>query len=404
MTNQDFIRQKRLFYSYRMLSRFYLYLPILVIFLYKQGLSYLFIGIVLASYGIAVMALNPFVRNLVKLFSVKKVLFIGEWLKCIGIAGIAISQNNIYLLIISQVFVGFGFSLTAGTDSSLLYRWTELTGKTDEYREIEGKSQSYIFMVVLVSGIIGAILAGINLNLPFYMTIPFNFCASFIILFMFEDKSANGRKSGEGTGVPLGRRQKERFYAKNYLHVILYYAINRAMIMTFFVLVLPLLLFIKGNINITLFGFILGLFSLTAFFVGRYIKPITGKMKDGILWAGIPLMLMIDGFLLTLSWEGVYFIIPILLGLSAGLVRPLSYDYINQNAGEDRAKAIHLAEFLFALLNSLFLIIIASLFVWNINFGLYIVTSILLFVSIYQWFYHRMIKGYRQKDIYNITT
>ncbi|MWC26881.1 MFS transporter [Paenibacillus sp. MMS18-CY102] len=373
-----FGRLKLLFYAYRIISRFYLYLPIVVIYLLHYDYSYLTIGFILASYGFAVMASKPIAGWFGRRFSRKASLVAGEWLKCLGILGLGLCHDSLTMLIISQAAIGFGFSFTQGPDSILLGQWTEKYNEQANYRKIEAVSQSYIFLAVLVAGIVGSLFAEIDLSLPILLTVPFNFAASLFVMGMQENKSTtNG--GGKATAATTASGSIWRFFP-----VISFYAINRAVIMTFFVLVFPLLLFVNAHISVGLFGIILSLFSITAFLCGKTMGALAKKLGDGLLWAIVPIALLAASLLLTQTWSWVYYAVPILLGVASGIVRPLCFGYFNKNTGALNAKVISVSEFVFALLNASFLVLVASLFEWDINLALYAIGGFLAAVSVYQ--------------------
>lgn len=373
-----FDKQVNLFYLYRIISRFYLYLPILVVYLIQSELSYFMIGLILASYGIAVMIFKPFVSVVIDKLSTKGALVLGEWFKCLGIFGLAVSSSSMSMFILSQVLVGLGFSLTAGTDSSLLLHWSEQYEKQDQYRSIEAKSQSYIFIAILISGIVGALLAEINMQLPFYATVPFNFIASLIVMRM------DGNVRGKQEKKTIKSEDRSAFPWSN-LHVILFYAVNRATIMTFFILILPLALFVKTHISIGFFGLILSLYSLTAFLSGRYMTMFSKKFGDTVLWVIVPVTLMVSCAASIFSWLWVYLLIPIMLGFASGLVRPLAYGAFNKLNKDVQKRAMTVAEFLFAFFNAAFLVMIAAMFTWDINRALLILIGAIAILSLYQF-------------------
>ncbi len=391
-----FDRQVFLFYLYRVISRFYLYLPVLVVYLIQSNLSYIQMGLILASYGGAVMVLKPVVNWLIGRTSTKKVLMAGEWLKCLGILGLAVSGSMLPMFIISQVLIGLGFSLTAGTDSSLLLHWTEKYNQKERYRPIEAQSQSYIFIAILVSGIVGAVLAEIHMSLPFFATIPFNFAASLIVLRMEQDsqapKAATVNQSKPKSSIPWES-----------LHVILFYAVNRAVIMTFFILVLPLALFVNTQISIGFFGLILSLYSLAAFLTGRYMTAFSNRFGERLLWAIIPISLILSCAAASLTSIWVYLGIPILLGFASGIVRPISYGFMNKLEGDKRGRAVTLAEFLFALFNAVFLILIAVMFEWSMMYALWIVIASLAVLSLYQLIHHYKVTPRKQTIAHHST-
>jgi len=372
-----------LFYAYRVISRFYLYLPVMVVFLLKQNLSYPEIGLVLAAYGFAVMVSKPLVGIALDIWPKRAVLFGGEWMKCLGVAGLAWDGDSVAQLIVAQAVIGFGFACTQGTDSMLLSQWTEKSGDSSAYRKIESKSQSYIFIAVLVSGVAGALLAEIDIRLPFYLTIPFNFVASFLALGFREEF----RPRLPEIRFWRSRRAKAADGALKPVHVISFYAVNRATIMAYYVLALPLLLFVQADVSVGYFGVFLGLFSLTAFLAGQWLNRLAAGFGKGPLWAAVPCCILVSSLLLMADRPWAYWPAPVLLGFAAGVVRPLAYGFFQKEAEPVRKAAMESAEFWFALFNAGFVLAIAALFEWSIRGGLAAVMAAVAVVSLGQLFW-----------------
>ncbi|ADG06897.1 major facilitator superfamily MFS_1 [Kyrpidia tusciae DSM 2912] len=379
-----FGRVVRLFYWYRLISRFYLYLPVMVVFLLDRKLTYLESGAVLAAYGFAVMASKPVVARIVRIWPKKAVLFVGEWLKCLGIVGLVWSGESVAALIVSQALIGFGFSCSQGTDSLLLSHWTEKYRANDAYSEIEAKSQSYIFLAVLVSGVAGAVLAEIDLRLPFYLTVPFNFAASWLVLGFVEESTK--RPDVSALSEPESKTAGDEGVSGLWrlAHVISFYAVNRATIMAYYVLVFPLFLFVRAHVSVGYFGILLGLFSLSAFLSGRWLGAFSRRFGEKTVWAAVPSALLVSSILLLSDAMWAFWIVPALLGLAAGTVRPLVYGFLKKEAGALKAAAVSAAEFWFAWFNAGFLLAIAALFEWSVRGGLCIVMAVLFLLSVWQ--------------------
>ncbi|WP_217125707.1 MFS transporter [Hydrogenophilus thiooxidans] len=372
-----------LFYAYRVVSRFYLYLPVMVVFLLGQNLSYPEVGLVLAAYGFAVMVSKPLVGIALDIWPKKAVLFAGEWMKCLGVAGLAWDGNSVAKLIVAQAVIGFGFSCTQGTDSMLLSQWTEKSGDSSAYRKIESKSQSYIFIAVLVSGVAGALLAEIDIRMPFYLTVPFNFVAAFLALGFREEfrprlPQFRFRRRGEAGSAGILRKTA---------HVVSFYAVNRATIMAYYVLALPLLLFVQADVSVGYFGVFLGLFSLTAFLAGQWLNRLAAGFGEGVLWAAVPCCILASSLLLMSDRPWAYWPAPVLLGFAAGVVRPLAYGFFQKEAEPVRKAAIASAEFWFALFNAGFVLALAALFDWSVRGGLAAVMAAVAALSLCQLFW-----------------
>lgn len=184
MNQSDLKWNINVFYWYRFLSRFYLYLPILAIILYNYKLTYIQIGLILATHGLAILIFKaPLGRLSERIPSGKNIIFMGEIIKALGVFSLAVSEGNIYWLIFAQVISGIGFALTSSTESGLLLKTLKAENDLDNYRKIEAKSQGFGFISILISGIIGSVVAKIDNSLALYLTVPFTVLAAIGILF-----------------------------------------------------------------------------------------------------------------------------------------------------------------------------------------------------------------------------
>jgi len=370
-----------IFGIYRFISRFYLYLSILVIVLYNYGLTYIQISYIVATHGLVIMIFKTPIAYLVNKISYKKILiFSGEIFKSLGVLGLALSQNHFVLLIISQAISGIGFSLTMSIESGLILDSLKSEGVENEYRKIEAKTQSYCFISAFLSGVAGSIIAAQYIRLPLFLTAPFCVLAAVSILFFKEAKSENSKKAVDKNNRKL--KPKKKGFTIEIFSVLLYYAFNRAIILTTFVFVFPIYLFKISEIDLLFFGVILGLFSISAFFVSQNFQKISLKLSEKTLWI-IPPVCLLAVVLILISETMLLILIPILLGISTAIVRPLAMGKINSTIKENNSAVMSKGEQMFGFLNALFIIIIGYIFNSNgIIFSLYIYGIIMIAINI----------------------
>lgn len=352
MDKPNLIKNINIFCAYRFISRFYMYLPILPIILFHYGLSYIEISYVLAAHGLSIMLFKEPVGILgKKITSNKIVIFMGEIFKSIGVVGLAFSQDNIWLLLIAQVISGLGFALTSSTESNLLLKAMKAENVQNDYREIEAKSQGLGFISMLIAGVIGSIIAKTNMAMAVYLTAPFSLLAAASIL-LFHEPAALLSDAIPGEGVSKSNAEVE---IKGVIHFLMYYALNRAVIMSVFLFAFPLALR-ASNIDITYFGLIIGLFSVTAYLIGNNFKKVESVFKGSQLWVITPVALLIAIILLTLENKALLMIVPILLGIAASIVRPLTMGKLNSVIKKNNAAVMSRGEQFFGALNAFILL------------------------------------------------
>lgn len=368
-------RNIAVFCVYRFMSRFYMYLPILAVVLYKFGLSFIEIGFVIAVHGLSLMLFKvPLGRLARNVSSNKSIIFTGELLKSLGVLGLGFSQGDLLLLAIAQLFSGMGFALTSSTESNLLFTAMKADGAESDYRRIEAKSQGYGFLSIMISGIIGSVVAARSVTLALYLTAPFCLLAAATILLFREHKTE---------AVPDEKIEAERGGPGAVINYLLFYAVNRALILTIFVFVLPLFLLLSYNLDLMYFGAILSLFSLTGFMIANNFEKISGLLGKKQLWVATPMALLLALGLLLLDTRWVLAAIPVLLSVSATLVRPLTMGKVFALVGENSRHVVSLGEQLFGLLNAAFLILLGCSFSYlSLKATIYLTGSLVVLANL----------------------
>jgi hypothetical protein len=353
-----------------------MYLPILAIILYKFNLSFIEISYVLAVHGLSLMIFKVPLGYIMKTKNIsnKSLVFTGEIFKTLGVLGLAFSYGNLYSLVISQIISGTGFALTTSTESNLLFAAMKSENIENHYRKMEAKSQGFSFLSILISGITGSIVAAKNITMPLYLTAPFSLFAAITILFFHEPQNTLTKNYNKNKETKIIKSEFSRI-----LNYLLFYALNRALILTIFVFVLPVFLLKVFNIDLVYFGTILSLFSLTAFLIANNFEKLWLKFDKNELWIITPSSLFLAMFLLILKIKILLLIIPILLSISASIVRPLTMGKVYTIIKENNNTVISIGEQVFGLLNALFLIIMGYSFSYcELNTTLYILMLIFL--------------------------
>ncbi len=365
-----------LFCIYRFLSRFYMYLPILAVVLYKYGLSYIEISYIIAIHGVAIMVFKAPLGYLTQKISSKRIIiFIGEVIKTLGILGLAVSHGNLSILLVAQVLSGTGFALTSSIESALLFDTMKEENAEGSYREIEARSQGYSFLSMLISGVIGSIIAARSISLPLFLSAPFSLLSGLGLLLYTEktipDIGVNGKYSG-ATAAASTRVELDEVY-----HLLIYYAFNRAVILLIFVYVLPLYLLNVFSVNLALMGTILGLFTFSAYITANNFEKLSSFNSRINLWIVPPMALTIA--ILFLIIENIFFliVIPILFGIAVAIVRPLAMGRVNEIVKENRSLVMSKGEQIFGILNALFLVLSgAVLNLYGMAAALYLLLAI----------------------------
>jgi len=331
-----------------------LYLPVLTIIFLKQNLNYFDVSILLFVYYIILALFEIPSGSLADIFGYKHVIVLGEIFKGIGLLILWLGEN-FQILILGQVFCGLGYVLASGADSALLYSTCTKLNKSDEYKIHESRSHGYVFVSILLAGILGGIVAGYDIKLPLILTVPFHFAAMVVALTFIEFKDRDRENTRTTFFIRIIDNLKEKPVLLGYTAL---YAIFRAIILTIFVYIMPLFFFIKMKIDIIYFGLILGSFTLISFNIGRNankIVAIAGERNAIFI-----MIATLFGSILCLIYGDIFGLLaPALMGISAGLIRPLALWRINELVISDiRATILSFAEFLYGICNALFILLV----------------------------------------------
>ncbi|MCL7514787.1 hypothetical protein M8402_14605, partial [Staphylococcus aureus] len=135
-------------------------------------------------------------------------LVVSEIFKIIGLL-LLLYQNQYLILVVAQILLGLSYSMMAGVDTAIIKR-----NITNE-KYVQNKSNSYMFLSLLISGIIGSYLYGINIKWPIIMTGIFSILTIIIIrCTLVENRELN--LIGETKGKIKKFLPEEKFWILHY--------------------------------------------------------------------------------------------------------------------------------------------------------------------------------------------
>lgn len=341
-------RDIRLFYVYRIASRCYFHLPILFVFFYVQHLGLIPVELLLAAYGVAILATANLGVTLLGSLRRKHVIVAGEALKAVGLLVIVLDPQNFWTDLVGQLAAGAGFSLGISNDGALL-RSLVRDPATDVFNRTQSNTQSYMFLATMFAGMSGAALFSQVHVLPFFASVLANVVALAAALAVAEPprhETAPAR-----TGGPAAPIQPIEWL---WMH---FYIVGRAIPLAVFVGFLPYLFFITEHISLALFGVVLSLFSVAAFASARYVGVVVGRL--GVIWTLTLALLLMDAALLTFGLTAAIALSLVaitLLGLGAGCVRPLTMRSLSATAGSSLNRLASIMEQRYGAANAILLV------------------------------------------------
>jgi len=143
-----------------------LFMPIVVPFYESNGLSMKDIMILQAVYSVAIVILEIPSGYLADVIGRRKTLIIGAMFGTVGFATYSLSYGFIGFLV-AEIILGIGQSCISGADSAMLYDSLLEKGLEKKYTRYEGRITSLGNIAEACAGILGGLLAGITLRVPY---------------------------------------------------------------------------------------------------------------------------------------------------------------------------------------------------------------------------------------------
>jgi len=143
-----------------------LYMPIVVPFYEKNGLSMQSIMILQGVYSVSIVLMEIPSGYLADVIGRRQTLILGVVLGALGFGVYTISFGFVGFLI-AEIILGLGQSFVSGADSALLYDTLVEDGRQDEYTRYEGRITSLGNLAEAIAGITGGLLALISLRVPY---------------------------------------------------------------------------------------------------------------------------------------------------------------------------------------------------------------------------------------------
>jgi MFS family permease len=145
---------------------FMLFMPIIVIFFQDNGLEMRHIFMLKAINAITVVILEIPSGYMADVLGRKKTLVLGTMLSFAGFVAYSIA-HGFWGFAIAELLIGVSMSFISGADSAMLYDTLLHQNKSEQYSKQEGRITAIGNFSEAAAGILGGLLAGISLRLPF---------------------------------------------------------------------------------------------------------------------------------------------------------------------------------------------------------------------------------------------
>ena len=154
-------------YAYKLLSEFWVIVPILIPYYQSNNLNKTQIFTIQAAYALSILIMEIPSGYLADIIGRRKTLVLGALFMPVGI-GVYVFTHSFFSFLIAEFIIAIGNSMRSGCDSALVYDTLIQLDKESQYKKFEGRSFYYARLGTSFSSILGGLLALLSLKMPFY--------------------------------------------------------------------------------------------------------------------------------------------------------------------------------------------------------------------------------------------
>lgn len=340
-------------YAYKLLSEFWVIVPILIPYYESNDLNKTQIFTVQAAYALSILIMEIPSGYLADIIGRRKTLILGALFMPMGI-GVYVFTHSFTSFLIAEFIIAIGNSMRSGCDSALVYDTLIQLKEESKYKKFEGRAFYYARLGTSISSILGGLLALLSLKMPFYANMATSAMLFPLALTLIEPH----RKKLESTS-PLKDILKISRYCFTYPKLrllMLYMALIRS---TGIIGIWAYFLYYDSiGIGIGYFGIIFAAFQLSSAMGSRQAHILETKIGRK---ASLYLLLLIAPTFILLGLFKTPLLIPLIFvnAFLLGSAFPLLLDSMNRLIeSEVRATALSVAN----MTGSLSFVIISPLF------------------------------------------
>jgi len=160
-------------------------------YLRMKGLSYSQV-MLLQSVSAAMVVLFEMPTGMVAdKVSRKRSLFLSA--VCIGVAfSLYILFGDFRVFVCAEMIFGIGLTFRSGADAALLYESLDRLGRKNEYAQIEGRANTFIFIGQGIGAVVSSLLYTYNADIPFWISVGNCLVAAGVALLFVETEREKG--------------------------------------------------------------------------------------------------------------------------------------------------------------------------------------------------------------------
>jgi len=302
------------------------YIPVIALFYIASQVSFEEFTIIFAVFGLTTLLLEIPSGVFADLLGKKNSLLISRFCYLIQLVILAFF-NGFWPLLIGQVIVGVGVSLTSGAKEAILYDTLKKLKREKEHKRLSGLMFTVMFVTQAFVFIIGGVLFTIHYKLPAIASLPFGFFGFFLTFFLKEPykgaKKATLKnsflhlKEGLGYFIDNGYVKYLAFYS-----LIVYAAIDISLTTSSVYLE-------KILIPVYLIGVVAFVTSLLSAYTSKKADVIEERLGEKSSLFLIQLLLFVALFTMSLMIEYIGVVFYLIIALVYGFFQVIINHYVN---------------------------------------------------------------------------
>ena len=325
-------------YAYKLLSDFYLIVPVLIPYYKANGLSSTQVFVVQAAYAFFVLTFEIPSGYLADVLGRRTTLILGAAAFPLGIF-VYFQGSGFFAFILAEFILTVANSMRSGSDSAIIFDSLSQMNRETEYTKFEGRSFFYSRLGSSTASITGGLLALSSLKLPFLINI-FSACLMLPLALSLVEP----RRRKLSTANPLrGILRISRFsLAHKSLRL---YIFAGAMIMSTGIIGLwSFFLYYRSlGISVGFFGIIFAIFQLSSAMGSLKAHAVSRSLGEN---KALPIALILPLTLICLGFFKTLFMIPLIMlyAFAWGLCYPIILNALNRYITSDvRATVLSVA-------------------------------------------------------------
>lgn len=341
-------RNLPLYYLYILFRRSHLWLPTYVIFFQEvRGFSLMQIALLDSIFWLTTALSEVPTGIIADRWGRKLSMILGLALYSVAMLACA-TLEGFFGIAVAYFIWGIALTLTSGADEAIVYDTVDAMGRGVEYPRVVARAELLTITAGMFGGLLGGLLAAVDLALPFFLSTLFGVVALVATLLMREPRSQQHQISISSSLVISGAVSTLR-NRPGLLDKVLYVSIVPAgALVILMVYIQPYAVGVGFPVEVL--GFVVAAFNILRIF-GAWLAPqLLRKMPaNNLLWVILGTLCILP---LTLSLvhglKGVF--LMALIGVVSSGIRPIVMPLIHEQVSADnRATVISLQSLLLTL-------------------------------------------------------